>query len=92
MKPENFKSEQGKERMTANKFVKLLKDTIYKTQFRIKLKRLDDWWYFTGESSWQLFPPSFYYTHSAEEIKHITDETLARLRTILAGFEDSSRS
>lgn len=92
MKLENIKSEEGKERTIIKKFVKLLKDTIYKIRFHIKLKRMDNWWYHIGTSSWQLFPPSFYYTHTEKEAERITKETIVRLRTILAEFEDRNRS
>lgn len=65
------------------KCIDLLKNLIHKIWFRIKLKGMDDWWYYTGASSWKLFPPSFYYTHTEEEIERITDETLERLRATI---------
>ena len=76
--------EKEKAKMITKRFVKLLKNIIHKIRFRIKLKRMDDWWYYTGGHHYGLFPPSFYYTHSEEEIKRITEETLARLRTMIA--------
>ena len=92
MKLESIKSEQRKERTIIKKFVKLLKDTIYKILFHIKLKWMDDCWYHIGASSWQLFPPSFYYTHTEEEVERIIKETIVRLRTILAEFEERNQS
>lgn len=65
------------------KCIDLLKKLIHKIWFRIKLKEMDDWWYHTGASSWKLFPPSFYYTHTEEEIERITDETLAKIRSMI---------
>lgn len=70
-----------------NKCIESLRNLIHKIRFLIKLKQMDDWWYFVGGSSWQLFPPSFYYTHTEEEIKRITDGTLSRLQTMVAKFE-----
>lgn len=70
------------------KCIDLLKNLMYKIWFRIKLKEMDDWWYCTGASSWELFPPSFYYTHTEEETEHITQETKARIQALINQFED----
>lgn len=51
--------------------------------FRIKLKQMDDWWYFMGGSCFELFPPSFYYTHTEEEIERITAENLERIDKLI---------
>lgn len=51
--------------------------------FRIKLKQMDDWWYFMGGSCFGLFPPSFYYTHTEEEIERITAENLERIDKLI---------
>ena len=64
------------------------KRIIEKVKFRIKLKRMDDWWYYIGGSCFGLFPPSFYYTHTEEEVRRITDETLERLRSMIKELED----
>lgn len=48
----------------------------------MKLKQMDDFWYFMGGNCFGLFPPSFYYTHTEEEIKRITDETMAELQAL----------
>lgn len=69
------------------KCIGVLKDLFHKSRFRIKLKEMDDWWYYTGGSCFGLFPPSFYYTHTEEEIKQITEETLGRIRALLEEFE-----
>ena len=70
------------------KLARALKGVIEKVKFRIKLKRMDDWWYFTGGNCFGLFPPSFYYTHTEEEVRRITDETLERLRSLIEELED----
>lgn len=56
--------------------------------FRIKLKQMDDWWYYTGGSCWGLFPPSFYYTHTEEEVERITKETKARIQAMIDQLGD----
>lgn len=67
--------------------IRLLKDFIHKIWFRIKLKEMDDMWYLMGGSCFGLFPPSFYYTHTEEEIKQITEETLGNLYDMIAEYE-----
>ena len=62
--------------------IKKLKNIISRIRFRLKLKRMDDWWYLMGGSCFGLFPPSFYYTHTEEEMKRITDRELDKLRAI----------
>lgn len=52
----------------------------------MKLKRMDDWWYLMGGSCFGLLPPSFYYTHTEEEIKRTADEELDKLRAIRDKF------
>ncbi len=47
---------------------------IERIKFRNKLRRMDDEWFFRGGSCWELFPPSFYYTHTKQEIKRIKEE------------------
>ena len=65
------------------KNITLLKDLFWKIKFRHKLKKMDAWWYFTGGNCFELFPPSFYYTHSEEEIKRLRDETLEKAHSML---------
>ena len=70
--------------------ITLLKDLWCKVKLFHKLKKIDDWWYFMGGSCFGLFPPSFYYTHSEEEIKRIRDETLAKAYSMLKQLESKS--
>lgn len=56
---------------------------IQKIKFRIKLKEMDDWWYYTGGNCFGLFPPSFYYTHTQKEIEKITTEEKRKLRALI---------
>lgn len=67
--------------------VKLLKELIHKIRFRLKLREMDEQWYLTGGNCFGLFPPSFYYTHTEEEIKRITAEEIAKLREIIDQLE-----
>ena len=70
------------------KYIELLKNIIYKIMFRIKLKQMDDCWYYKGGNCWGLFPPSFYYTHTEEEIERITKETKARIQALIDQLGD----
>ena len=65
------------------KCVELLKNLIHTVWFRIKLWEMDDLWHYTGGSCFGLFPPSFYYTHSEEEIDRIMEETRARIQALI---------
>lgn len=63
--------------------ITLWTDLFHKIIFHCELKKMDDWWYFIGGNCFGLFPPSFYYTHSEEEIKRIKDETLAKAYSMI---------
>lgn len=60
---------------------------IGKAKRRIWLRELDDRWWMMGGSCFGLFPPSFYYTHSKEEVSRIRQETLQELKDILRVYE-----
>ena len=70
------------------KIIRIIKGWIDKIIFRIKLWEMDDWWYYTGGSCWGLFPPSFYYTHTEEEIERITAETRERIQALIDQLGD----
>ncbi len=61
---------------------------IQKIKFQIKLKEMDDWWYYTGGNCFGLFPPSFYYTHTQEEIEKITTEEKRKLRELIEQLDE----
>lgn len=63
------------------------KRLVEKIVFRIKLRDMDNRWYAMGASCWELFPPSFYYTHTEEEIKRITEETVRSLKELIDKME-----
>lgn len=42
----------------------------------------------TDMSSWELFPPSFYRTHTEEEIEEATERTVQRIRVLLKEMEE----
>ncbi len=69
------------------KFVDILCEIIGKIGFKIRLICMDAWYYLNG-SCFGLFPPSFYYTHTEEEIRSITDKTLKELRTMIEELDD----
>ena len=70
------------------KILRISKVWIDKIIFRIKLWEMDEWWYYTGGSCWGLFPPSFYYTHTEEEIERITAETRERIQALIDQLGD----
>ena len=67
--------------------IKGIKKLIDNIKFRIKLQQMDDMWYLMGGSCWGLFPPSFYYTHTEDEIKRIEEETIKELYEMLEQWE-----
>lgn len=64
-----------------------LKKKIQEIRFRAKLREMDDLWYFMGGNCFGLFPPSFYHTHTLEEIERITAETMEQLRAMIDELE-----
>ena len=67
--------------------MKWLKKWIEKRRWKLKLERMDFIWYFYGGSSWQLFPPSYYYTHSPEEVEAETTRILNELEAMVLGYK-----
>ncbi|WP_251491602.1 hypothetical protein [Otoolea muris] len=65
------------------KLIKMVKKIIDKIKFRIKLQHMDSMWYSMGGSCWGIFPPSFYYTHTEDEIERIKEETMRSLQEII---------
>lgn len=49
---------------------------------KIRLRRMDREWRMTGRSSWSLFPPSFYATHTKEEIEKAEREQLEECKKL----------
>lgn len=69
------------------KRITLLKYLFNRIKFHHKLKKMDDWWYFMGGNCFGLFPPSFYYTHSEEDMKRIREETLAKAYLMISQLD-----
>lgn len=67
-----------------------MRKLIKKMVFRIKLWYMDHLWRMSGESCFSLFPPSFYYTHTREEIERITKEEMTMIRELLEDVNESS--
>lgn len=62
---------------------------IYKLlKFNAQMHKLDKIWYFLGGNCFGIFPPSFYYTHTKEEIEQKKKETIKKLLEILNKYED----
>ncbi len=69
------------------KCISILKKWKQRVLFKRKLREMDNLWLFMGGSCWGLFPPSFYYTHTEEEIEQITNETLERIKKLIDEFK-----
>ncbi|MBQ8118523.1 MAG: hypothetical protein IJ147_10775 [Lachnospiraceae bacterium] len=67
-----------------------IKCWIKRIQFKHRLRRMDRRWRMQGGASYDLFPPSFYYTHSAQEIKEITDREISCLREMIRKYEEEN--
>lgn len=63
--------------------IKKLKKILHEIRFRMKLKKMDDIWEFMGGNCFGMFPPSFYYTHTEEEIDHIATEKMEEIQKII---------
>lgn len=66
---------------------KALKGIIKKIRFRIRLAAMDRMWYSIGGNCFGMFAPSFYYTHTQEEIERITAEEAEKFRKMIEEFE-----
>lgn len=64
-----------------------IKRFVERVLFRIELWNMDSMWHLTGASCFRLFPPSFYYTHTEEEIERILAETDKELQELLDMLE-----
>lgn len=64
-----------------------IKSAWEKFKFYLKLRRMDKFWYEHGGCCFGLFPPSFYYTHTEEEIERIRKEEIGKLEAIIEDYE-----
>lgn len=64
-----------------------IKSIYEKMRFRSKLRSMDALWSFYGGSCFGLFPPSFYYKHSEEEIERLRQQEILKLKEILNEFQ-----
>lgn len=72
-----------KEKQTGENFVGKLRKDLERLKIKWKLFRMDYRWYQKGYHCSHLFPPSFYYTHSKEEIDQITEEKVGQLMDLI---------
>lgn len=68
-----------------------LKKIIKQIRFKRELQIMDDVYYLTGQSCFSLFPPSFYHTHTPEEIERITQEELAKIMEIIEQMDSTDK-
>jgi hypothetical protein len=67
-----------------------IKEFIKRKKREEELMSMDMAWYLTDQSSWSLFPPSFYATHTEEEINKAAEEQLALIEAIIDRLGDSN--
>lgn len=65
------------------KLMSALKALFGKIWFRIKLSMMDQEYYLFGGACFSFYPPSFYYTHTPEEIEEITNREVEEIRKLL---------
>lgn len=70
-----------------NMIIRILKNTVRKICFRVKLKMIDDIWLFMGGNCFGMFSPSFYYTHTQKEIERITAEEEEKIRKLIRNLQ-----
>lgn len=65
------------------KCIKPINNFIKKLGYKIKLVWMDYQWELVCYSCFNPFPPSFYYTHTEEEIERITEDMRNRLYALI---------
>lgn len=70
-----------------NMVIKIGKKIISRIRWRIKLKMMDDMWFFMGGSCFGMFSPSFYYTHTQEEIESIVAEEEKQIQKLMESLQ-----
>lgn len=56
--------------------------------FEIKMRELDEQWRMRFGYCFEMYPPSFYYRHTPEEIKEISERDFKRLREMIAELDN----
>jgi len=74
------------------KVIEKCKKIIEKLRMRSKLKRMDAIWYERGGSCFGLFPPSYYYKYSEEEMEKLKEQELGKLRAIIEDYKNRYES
>ncbi len=65
-----------------------LKELIEKYKKKRKLRDMDRMWRLYGGNCFGGYPPSYYYTHTPEEIKQKSTEQIERLKAIIQEYTD----
>lgn len=66
---------------------RVIKSLIARLHRKHELMVIDEMARFTGAISWMLFPPSFYLTHTQEEIEKAEAEQIAECERLLEEME-----
>ncbi len=73
----------------ARKCIGAMKKIKHKVMFKIKLWELDSMWEYMGGSCWGLFSPSFYYTHTEEEIERISKQMIESCEKMIDEYRNN---
>lgn len=60
----------------------MLAAVIERIREKARLREMDWRWRMTGASSWSLFPPSFYATHTKEEAEQAERDAIDECRRL----------
>lgn len=71
-----------------SKIFEIIKKIYKDIKLKAKLRQMDEMWYLMGGNCFGLYPPSFYHTHTPEEIEKITKEDIEELKVILRKHEE----
>ena len=69
------------------KLIEAIKAYRKKKKYEQYLRDVDRQYYDTFQNCFSLFPPSFYLTHTQEEIDKITKETQEKLKKLIDELE-----
>ena len=67
--------------------IKWIGKIVKKVVFEIKMQEMDFFASFMGMDSWMLFPPSYYYRFSSEELEKMKIEMREKVQEIFDAWE-----
>lgn len=65
-----------------------MKKLFKRVRFELKMRRMDREWRMLGGPCFQMYPPSFYYRHTPEEIAEIKARDMKEMKELLKQFDE----